>query len=46
MGVLYAPLEYYNVQYSEIFAGDQIEYCRTVAWNVFKDNLFHRLMNY
>ena len=29
-----------------MFADDQIKYCRTVACNFYKDNLFHRLMNY
>ena len=35
-----------TVTYSETCAGDQIKYCRIVACNVSKDNLFHWLMNY
>ena len=45
MGVLNAPLEY-CITCSEICAGDQIKYYRTVACNFSKDNLFHKLMNY
>ena len=44
MGNLNAPLN--TITYSEICAGDQIKYYRTVAYNISKDNLFHRLINY
>ena len=40
-------MRFYNtVTYSESYAVDQIKYCRTVACNLSKDNLFHRLINY
>ena len=42
VGVLNAPLEYYN----GICAGDEIKYCKTVAYNFSKYSLFHSLVNY
>ena len=35
-----------TLTFSEICAGDQIKYCRTVACSFSKDNLLHSLMNY
>ena len=35
-----------TITYSENCAGDQIKPCKTVVCKFYKDNLFHRLMNY
>ena len=35
-----------TITYSKICAGDQIKYSRTVACNVSKDHLFHRVINH
>ena len=44
IGVVNEPLN--TITYSEICAGNQIKYCRIVACNFSKNNLFHSLMNY
>ena len=44
IGVLNALIQN-TMTHSEICAGNQIKYCRTIAWNFSKDNLFHRLMS-
>ena len=35
-----------RIRYSEILAGDQIKYCRTVACNLSKDNLDYICISY